>query len=81
MRRTENLFVSPKPIGLIASDFLQIGTTASDDDIVLDFFAGSGTTVTPSLELNAADGGTDAISWFNFQNRSIQIATKVQRIL
>lgn len=51
----ENLFVTPKPVGLI-SRLLQI---ASDKDtIVLDFFAGSGTTADAVLRANASDGGT-----------------------
>jgi adenine-specific DNA-methyltransferase len=36
---------------------LQIGTSADDPDIVLDFFTGSGTTAQAVLELNREDGG------------------------
>ena len=51
----ENLFVTPKPVGLIER-LLKI---ASDpDSIVLDFFAGSGTTADAVLHANAADGGS-----------------------
>lgn len=50
----DNLFSNPKPVGLI-KHLIQI---ASDKDaIVLDFFAGSGTTGQAVLELNAEDGG------------------------
>ena len=50
----ESLFVTPKPVGLI-SRLLQI---ASDtDSLVLDYFAGSGTTADAVLRANAADGG------------------------
>ncbi|MEK7403040.1 MAG: site-specific DNA-methyltransferase [Gemmatimonadota bacterium] len=44
----------PKPVGLIRF-FLEFGSTP--DAIVLDFFAGSGTTGQAVLELNEADGG------------------------
>ena len=51
----ENLFVTPKPVGLIER-LLKI---ASDpDSIVLDFFAGSGTTADAVLRANASDGGS-----------------------
>lgn len=51
----ENLFVTPKPVGLV-DRLLKI---ASDpDSIVLDFFAGSGTTADAVLRANAADGGS-----------------------
>ncbi len=51
----ENLFVTPKPVGLV-DRLLKI---ASDpDSIVLDFFAGSGTTADAVLHANAADGGS-----------------------
>ena len=44
----------PKPVGLIRT-FVQVG--ANSDDVVADFFAGSGTTGHAVLEQNAADGG------------------------
>ncbi|WP_125611420.1 site-specific DNA-methyltransferase [Specibacter cremeus] len=51
----ENLFVTPKPVRLI-SRLLQIATDS--DSVVLDFFAGSGTTADAVLRANAADRGT-----------------------
>jgi adenine-specific DNA-methyltransferase len=36
---------------------LEISTVSSGDDLILDFFAGSGTTAQAVLELNAQDGG------------------------
>lgn len=51
----EELFITPKPVRLMKR-VLQIG--ASKDALVLDFFAGSGTTAHAALELNAEDGGT-----------------------
>jgi len=47
-------FSTPKPTGLIER-VLRIAT--GPDDIVLDFFAGSGTTAHAVLKLNAEDGG------------------------
>ncbi|MFH2101888.1 MAG: site-specific DNA-methyltransferase [Chloroflexota bacterium] len=50
-----NTFDTPKPTGL-ARRMLEIGTN-TEDDIVLDFFAGSCTTAQAVLELNREDGG------------------------
>ena len=46
----------PKPVSLVRK-ILQCSTSASGKDIVLDFFAGSGTTAQAVLETNADDGG------------------------
>lgn len=50
----EAIIQFPKPVGLIKR-FLQIGTDI--DGLVLDFFAGSGTTAQAVLELNKEDAG------------------------
>lgn len=50
------LFDNPKPKNLIKR-FLQISTIKNNSDIVLDFFAGSGTTAQAVMELNKEDGG------------------------
>jgi len=50
------LFETPKPSRLIKR-MVQITTTSGDNNIVLDFFAGSCTTAQAVLELNRADGG------------------------
>ena len=50
------LFSYPKPVELI-KDLVLSQTFADRDALVLDFFAGSGTTGQAVLELNAADGG------------------------
>lgn len=47
-------FSNPKSIKLIYR-FLELST--NDDDIILDFFAGSGTTAQAVMELNAEDNG------------------------
>lgn len=51
----KKVFTNPKPIDLI-KDFIVIGCDSSD--IILDFFAGSGTTGDAVMQLNAEDGGT-----------------------
>lgn len=50
----DKYFSNPKPLNLI-QDFLQIST--NENSIILDFFAGSGTTGHAVMQLNAEDGG------------------------
>jgi len=50
----EQFFEFPKPTNLIRQ-CIQLATL--DDDIILDFFAGSGTTAQAVMELNKEDGG------------------------
>lgn len=52
----ENPFDTPKPVELMKR-ILQISTTANDYDIVLDFFAGSGSMGEAVLNLNKEDSG------------------------
>lgn len=49
-------FDTPKPVKLLER-ILSVGTGPGGDEIVLDFFAGSGTTAHATFRLNAADGG------------------------
>ncbi len=51
---TTNVFSTPKPTRIIER---VIQLSCGPDDIVLDFFAGSGTTAHAVLKQNAADGG------------------------
>ena len=55
IRPRGSVFDTPKPTRLIRR--MSLATTPNDDDLVLDFFAGSGTTGTRSLQQNAEDGG------------------------
>ena len=48
------VFDSPKPVQLIAKC---VGIGSDEDGVVLDFFAGSGTTAHAVLDLNKQDGG------------------------
>lgn len=50
------VFATPKPVRLLCR-VLDIATTPGGDDLVLDAFAGTGTTAHAALVLNAADGG------------------------
>lgn len=53
---TENVLNSVKPVALIQR-ILQLATSPDTEDIVMDFFSGSGTTPHAVLAQNAADGG------------------------
>lgn len=50
----DSLLEYPKPVSLIAS---LISVVGKNDDIIVDFFAGSGTTGHAVMKLNAEDGG------------------------
>lgn len=50
------VFDSPKPVGLV-DHMLSICTEKEHVDLVLDFFAGSGTSAHATMARNAADGG------------------------
>ncbi|MEO0288974.1 MAG: site-specific DNA-methyltransferase [candidate division WOR-3 bacterium] len=52
----KNIFSNPKPVELIKW-CLSISTFSSSSDLILDFFAGSGTTAHAVMELNKEDGG------------------------
>ena len=50
------IFSTPKPIRLLQK-ILRLGTGLDSEDIVVDFFAGSGTTAEAVMRLNVEDGG------------------------
>ena len=50
------VFTSPKPTLLIRRE-LELFSGANDGDVIMDFFAGSGTTAHAVMAQNAADGG------------------------
>lgn len=52
----KTIFPRPKPLGVIIR-MLQLGLKPKKNDIVLDFFAGSGTIAHAVMLLNAEDGG------------------------
>ncbi|MFK3618715.1 DNA methyltransferase [Pasteurella multocida] len=51
---TSKVFQNPKPLGLL-KDFIHLGMNKKG--VVMDFFAGSGTTAHSVMQLNAEDGG------------------------
>lgn len=53
---SDAVFETPKPTRLIHR-MLQLATKPDDSALVLDFFAGSGSTLHGVMSLNAADGG------------------------
>lgn len=56
MTSSDTVFETPKPVRLVEK-ILDIGTLPNESAIVLDFFAGSGTTGHAVLAKNAADSG------------------------
>ena len=52
----KEVFSYPKPISLLFY-LIGISTSTNENDIILDFFAGSGTTAQAVMELNAKDNG------------------------
>lgn len=54
MQPKQNIFDNPKPAKLISH---LISVSTNENDIILDFFAGSGTTGHAVMQLNAEDGG------------------------
>ena len=52
----ENTFQTPKPVKLI-DKILKLTTNNETPSVILDFFAGSGTTAQAVMELNKEDGG------------------------
>ncbi|WHN18365.1 site-specific DNA-methyltransferase [Campylobacter jejuni] len=52
----ESIFSNPKPVDLIKR-ICETSINTNENDIILDFFAGSGTTGHAVLELNKQDGG------------------------
>jgi len=53
---TQSAFDTPKPVRLIQR-ILEIAVPHGDEELILDFFAGSGTTMEAVLRQNAEDGG------------------------
>jgi adenine-specific DNA-methyltransferase len=53
----ESVFSNPKPTRLIKR-MLELGTDPGEESIVLDFFAGSGSTAHSVIELNQGDGAS-----------------------
>ena len=52
----KGVFPKPKPVGTLFR-MITLATLHNNNDIILDFFAGSGTTAHATMQLNAEDGG------------------------
>ena len=75
----ENIFDNPKPVSLIEK-ILQL--TTDKNSIVLDSFAGSGTTAHAVLNLNAQDGGNRKFILVEMENYAETItAERVRRVI
>jgi|TARA_B100000315_G_scaffold215376_1_gene214626 adenine-specific DNA-methyltransferase len=79
----ENVFDTPKPVRLMKR-IIQLATQANNNSIVLDFFAGSGTTAQAVLEMNDNDGGNrQFIMATNNENNICEDSTypRIQRVI
>ncbi|PIZ30016.1 MAG: hypothetical protein COY40_05580 [Alphaproteobacteria bacterium CG_4_10_14_0_8_um_filter_53_9] len=75
----EKLFEYPKPLGLI-DKILRIST--SGDDLILDSFAGSGTTAHAVLALNKEDGGNRKFILVECEDYADKVtAERVRRVI
>lgn len=63
------VFEAPKPVGLL-KQIIEACTRPDEGDIVLDFFAGSGTTGHATVALNAQDGGDRRFILVQFPERT-----------
>ena len=69
-------FNNPKPISLL-NRILKISTKADTPSVILDFFAGSGTTLHATMELNNEDNGTRQCILVTNNEREINIAKEI----
>lgn len=76
----QEVFDFPKD-EFVLQKFIEMATNPVDDScIVMDFFAGSGTTGHAVMNQNNADGGADNTYWFNFpRGLTLQTKNKNQR--
>lgn len=75
----EDAFPYPKPLSLVKQ---LIGQVAMNGDIVLDSFAGSGTTGQAVLELNQEDGGNRKFILIEMENYAEQVtAERLRRLI
>lgn len=75
----EDVFITPKPVDLLRR-IIQI--SADEDSIILDSFAGSGTTAQSVLDLNAEDGGSRRFILVEQEDYADKItAERVRRVI
>ena len=77
----ERLFQNPKPISLIKF-LLNLATNTNENSIILDSFAGSGTTAHAVLDLNKEDGGNRKFILVEMEDYANTItAERVRRVI
>lgn len=78
-KETSNQFKTPKPVKFLKK-ILELST--SNDDLILDSFAGSGTTAQAVLELNKEDGGNRKFILVEMEDYANNItAERVRRVI
>lgn len=76
---SDNIFTTPKPVNLIKKI---INLSCNTDDIILDSFAGSGTTAHAVLDLNKEDGGNRKFILVEMEDYANNItAERVRRVI
>ncbi|MEY8017691.1 MULTISPECIES: site-specific DNA-methyltransferase [Mycobacterium] len=68
MLGSKRIFDYPKPVALLKR-LIRYGSTGARDCLVLDFFAGSGTTAEAVMRLNADDGGSRRFAVVQFPEK------------
>ena len=77
--RSEDVFITPKPVALISKI---IELSADENAIVLDSFAGSGTTAHAVLEANKKDGGNRRFILVEMEDYADKLtAERVRRVM
>jgi adenine-specific DNA-methyltransferase len=77
--KSDDVFVTPKPTSLL-SRILELGT--SENSLILDSFAGSGTTAHAVLEANRRDGGTRRFILVEMEDYADRLtAERVRRVI
>ncbi|QGJ68654.1 Type III restriction-modification system methylation subunit [Planctomycetales bacterium 10988] len=79
-RSGQDLFITPKPTGLV-SRTVHIASRPEDHAIVMDFFAGSGTTAHAVLKQNAEDQGNRKFLLVEMGNYFAMTKERVVRVL
>ena len=79
MKSGEDTFITPKPVKLIER---VLGIASNKDSIVLDSFAGSGTTAHAVLQANKSDGGTRRFILVEMEDYADRLtAERIRRVI
>ena len=80
IENAEAVFDTPKPTRLIKR-MLDLGSTADGNDIILDFFAGSGTTGHAVMDMNTSDGGNRRFICVHGFDRNAKVEAELEQQL